>query len=112
MPEVAWMFGMEQMLAALPGADAPFRLHYGLRHGSMRVGLYAPHGEDRQTPHTQDELYLIARGEGEFVKNGERRRFRPQDVIFVEAGAAHRFENFSADFACWVIFWGPSGGEA
>jgi hypothetical protein len=23
----------------------------------------------------------------------------------------HRFEEFSADFATWVMFWGPKGGE-
>ena len=26
-------------------------------------------------------------------------------------GAVHRFEHFSSDFATWVVFWGPPGGE-
>ena len=34
------------------------------------------------------------------------------DVLFVEAGQPHRFENMSPDFSTWVIFWGPEGGEA
>jgi hypothetical protein len=29
----------------------------------------------------------------------------------VPAGKAHRFENFTPDFATWVVFWGPQGGE-
>ncbi|HEY0106857.1 MAG TPA: cupin domain-containing protein, partial [Rhizomicrobium sp.] len=62
--------------------------------------------------HQQDELYVVASGSGTFVKNGDRRTFGPLDVLFVEAGAEHRFEDFSADFAAWVIFWGPDGGEA
>jgi hypothetical protein len=33
-------------------------------------------------------------------------------LLVGEAGAEHRFLNFSEDFADWVIFWGPSGGEA
>jgi len=32
-------------------------------------------------------------------------------VLFVPARVEHRFEEFSDDFATWVIFWGPKGGE-
>ncbi|MGN6374262.1 MAG: cupin domain-containing protein [Sphingomonas sp.] len=87
------------------------RAAYGIRHGTMRVGLYAPRGADDQTPHSQDELYIIASGTGFFIKVDERVPFAPGDVLFVEAGAVHRFEDFSDDFTTWVIFWGPEGGE-
>jgi hypothetical protein len=30
---------------------------------------------------------------------------------FVAAGVPHRFESCSDDFATWVVFWGPKGGE-
>jgi hypothetical protein len=33
-------------------------------------------------------------------------------VFFTPAGWVHRFEDFSDDFATWVVFWGPKGGEA
>ena len=107
-----WMASLAEAEARLPTDPGVFRFHYALRHGTMKVGLYAPIGRDAQGPHKQDELYIVISGTGSFVKNGERRRFRPQDVIFVEAGAEHRFENFSDDFATWVIFWGVVGGEA
>ena len=84
---------------------------YPLRHGTMRVGVYAPSGIDDQTPHEQDELYIVRRGRADIVKNGERSAVQPDDVIFVEAHAVHRFENMSEDFLTWVVFWGPSGGE-
>jgi mannose-6-phosphate isomerase-like protein (cupin superfamily) len=87
------------------------RVHFLLRNGTTRVGVYAPSGHDSQTPHTQDELYIVATGTGEIVKRGERQRFEPGDVMFIEAGAPHRFENFSVDFAAWVVCWGPTGGE-
>ena len=77
----------------------------------MRVGIYAPDSADGQKPHKQDELYIIASGTGVFVKGDERTRFAPQDVLFVEAGTEHRFEEFTDDFATWVVFWGPEGGE-
>jgi mannose-6-phosphate isomerase-like protein (cupin superfamily) len=80
-------------------------------HGTLQVKLYAPRGTDLQTPHTRDEIYVIARGEGWFVNDGKRHRFGPQDVIFARAGVAHRFEEFSDDLQVWVFFYGPEGGE-
>lgn len=106
-----WMFGLEDALAKLPDHPDVFRFHYGLKHGSMKVGLYAPSIADTQAPHKQDELYIVIRGSGDFIKSAQRVPFKAGDVMFVEAGAEHRFENFSADFATWVIFWGPNGGE-
>jgi len=82
-----------------------------LRHGSMNVEFFAPAGVDTQTPHAQDELYVVVSGRGEFVNGALRHPFGPGDVMFVPAGVEHRFENFSDDFAVWVIFYGPRGGE-
>src|SRR5438552_15600704 len=81
-------------------------------HGTLQVKLYAPRGVDPQTPHTRDEVYVVARGSGWFVNGGHRHRFGIHDVLFAEAGAAHRFEAFSDDFLVWVFFYGPEGGEA
>src|SRR5579885_3218140 len=83
-----------------------------LGHGSMLVEYYAPRGVDTQVPHSRDELYVVASGSGWFVNGEHRHRFGPGDVIFVPAGVVHRFEEFGDDFATWVIFYGPEGGEA
>lgn len=82
-----------------------------MQHGSMTMRIYAPREVDRQTPHDQDEVYIVASGSGWFV-NGERRvRFEPGAALFVPAGVDHRFEDFTDDFATWVVFYGPKGGE-
>jgi mannose-6-phosphate isomerase-like protein (cupin superfamily) len=82
-----------------------------LRHGSLEVRWYAPRGEDPQAPHERDELYVIAAGHAAFVRGAERAQVVANDVLFVPAGMAHRFEEMSADFATWVVFFGPQGGE-
>jgi len=81
------------------------------KHGSMVLRYYAPKGVDRQTPHDQDELYVIASGRGLFVVDGAHHPFQPGDVLFAPARAEHRFEDFTDDFATWVVFYGPKGGE-
>ena len=81
-------------------------------HGTLAVELYAPRGHDPQTPHTRDEVYVVAHGSGYFRNGSDRDRFGPGDVLFVPANVPHRFEEFSDDLAVWVFFYGPDGGEA
>lgn len=99
--------GLEQ----LPTADGT-RFAQVFEHGTLSVELYAPRGHDPQTPHTRDEVYVVVSGTGTFFHCGQRDPFGPGDFLFVEAGLEHRFENFSDDFATWVLFYGPEGGEA
>ena len=81
-------------------------------HGSLEARWYAPHGVDPQTPHDRDEVYVVASGQGRFLCDGESTPCGAGDLLFAPAGAVHRFEDFSEDFATWVIFYGPQGGEA
>lgn len=101
---------LAQALQRLPG-PAGERYARLLQHGSMSVEVYAPRGHDPQQPHAQDELYFIQQGRGQLVIGDERHDCAPGDAFFVPAGQTHRFEHFSDDFATWVVFWGPPGGE-
>ena len=82
-----------------------------LTHGTMELGCYKPDGVDPQQPHTRDELYIVQSGSGYFVNGESRQPFEAGEVLFVPAGVVHRFEDFTPDFAAWVIFYGPEGGE-
>jgi hypothetical protein len=81
-------------------------------HGSLEVEMYQPRGVDPQKPHDRDEIYVVARGSGVFFDGADRRPFQEGAFIFVAAGQPHRFEDFTPDFAAWVFFYGPVGGEA
>jgi mannose-6-phosphate isomerase-like protein (cupin superfamily) len=82
-----------------------------LTHGTLELRYYAPRGSDAQTPHSRDELYIVASGSGWFVREAERVHFTTGDALFVAAGVPHRFEEFSEDFGAWVVFYGAEGGE-
>ena len=81
-------------------------------HGTLAAELYTPQELDPQPPHERDEIYVVARGTGQFFDGSARRAVGPGTFIFVAAGQVHRFEEFSSDFAVWVFFYGPPGGEA
>src|SRR5215467_9834008 len=108
-PAEACRISLEEATALLPTPEGK-RSVAVFEHGTLQVKLYAPREYDAQQPHSRDEIYVVARGEGWFL-NGERRhRFAPHDVLFAKAGVAHRFEEFSDDFLVWVLFYGPEGG--
>ncbi|MCA1624619.1 MAG: cupin domain-containing protein [Acidobacteria bacterium] len=75
-----------------------------LNKGELKIKLFAPRGRDLQTPHQQDEIYVIVQGTSEFLFGDKRIKCKFGDVLFVPAKTEHRFENFSEDFATWVFF--------
>lgn len=81
-------------------------------HGSLAVELYTPAGHDPQKPHSRDEIYFVARGSGLFFDGQRRYSVEAGAFIFVASGQPHLFEEFSEDFAVWVAFYGPEGGES
>lgn len=99
--------------AALDAVARSSDRRYGvlLRHGTLEIGFYQPKDHDPQQPHDQDEVYVVQTGSGVFLCGEERQTFEAGETLFVPAGRPHRFEDFSPDFAAWVIFYGPSGGE-
>ncbi|NQZ45656.1 MAG: cupin domain-containing protein [Flavobacteriaceae bacterium] len=99
----------EKALQALNQVDSPFLNLF--EHGSLSVEVYRPEGADLQQPHDRDEIYVIISGSGHFQNGTETVTFKTGDFLFVPAGREHRFIEFSADFATWVFFYGPQGGE-
>ena len=75
--------------------------------GDLELRLYAPKGHDPQTPHDRDELYIVAAGRGKFRVGDTVEAFAPGALLYVAAHETHRFEDFSDDFAAWVVFYGP-----
>lgn len=101
---------LAEALERLPSPDGE-RMREVLRHGSLRIEIYAPFQTDIQEPHDQDEIYVIHSGRGRFVRGDAEVLFEPGDVLFVPAGVAHHFADFTDDFVTWVILYGPEGGE-
>ncbi|HEU5414570.1 MAG TPA: cupin domain-containing protein [Candidatus Angelobacter sp.] len=101
---------LSQALGAIPTPHGELFANL-FRHGSVDVEIYAPRVNDLQQPHTRDELYVVASGSGWFINGDQRMQFSTGDVLFAAAGEVHRFADFSSDFAVWVIFYGPEGGE-
>lgn len=110
--DAPFRFTLAEAASKLP-EQMPARLRFAtlLERGTLKLKFYAPQGQDVQTPHEQEELYIVVSGSGTFVNDDVRHPFGPGDALFVPAGVEHRFEDFTEDFQTWVIFYGPAGGE-
>ncbi|SRR6266545_1123329 len=80
--------------AGIPGPAGEHSVSV-LQRGTLNVKLSLPVLPNQQTPHEQDEIYVIIRGRGVLFHEGEREPFESGDLMFVAAGTEHRFEDFT-----------------
>jgi mannose-6-phosphate isomerase-like protein (cupin superfamily) len=101
----------QDLLARLPlpatamWPDGVYDIEAFARSG-LSLELFAPRGVDYQTPHAQDELYIVIAGSAMLEIDGVEHACATGDALFVPARVPHRFMNISDDFVAWVIFWG------
>jgi mannose-6-phosphate isomerase-like protein (cupin superfamily) len=78
---------------------------------ALSVGTYCipAGGLDTQTPHTEDEVYVVTAGRARIVTPERSAEVGPGSVIFVPSGEEHRFVDVTEDLALLVVF-GPAYG--
>ncbi len=101
----SWIIELEKAVDKIGDQDAP-RFHELFNSQDVSIEIYAPRDRDRQEPHDRDELYFVGQGTAWFWDGKHRAPCAPGTAIFVPAGQPHRFEEFSDDFATWVVFFG------
>ena len=106
----SFVIRLAQAEAGIPG-PAGERSVSVLRRGTLDVALGTPARPNEQTPHEQDEVYIVIRGRGVLFHDGKRDPFESGDLLFVAAATEHRFEDFSDDLLVWRVFYGRRGGR-
>jgi mannose-6-phosphate isomerase-like protein (cupin superfamily) len=84
------------------------------RVSDLSVGTYCivAGGRDDQSPHTEDEIYVVTAGRATLESGGERTDVGPGSVIYVPAGEIHRFTDVTQDLALLVVFAPAEGLRA
>jgi len=85
-----------------------------LRRETLSAGLYelAAGATDPQTPHGEDELYVVLEGRASLRVAGVGHPVEPGSIVFVDAGVEHRFEAIESDLSVLVFFAPPEGAGA
>ena len=108
MPERSRVISLAEAQAGIPTGERSVRVW---QRGPLDVAFARPVPPKEQTPHTQDEIYVIVRGRGVLMHDGKRDQFESGDILFVAAGIEHQFQDVTEDLALWRVFYGPHGGE-
>ncbi len=90
-------------------ADPASRYTELFRETSMSVGVYVLRAGDvdPQSPHRQDEAYVVMRGRARLRVGDTVTGVGPGSVVFVPAGVEHRFVDIDEDLHVVVIFAPP-----
>jgi len=82
-----------------------------LREPSMSLGLYElpAGGEDLQSPHGEDEVYVVTAGRARIRVGEEDRAVTPGSVVYVPARVPHRFHSIESALSALVFFAPPEG---
>ncbi len=103
-------FETDDLRARLPAAGVA----YGefLRVPAMSAGVYRiPAGQDDpQSPHQEDEVYVVVSGRAVLSVEGRREAVRSGSVAFVAARADHRFQDVTEDLVA-LVFFAPAETE-
>lgn len=77
-----------------------------MRIPEMSSGVYVlpAGGIDRQSPHQQDEMYYLIRGQARMKVGGDDQPVGPGSVIFVAANVEHRFYDIAEELVVLVFF--------
>lgn len=89
------------------------RYHEFLRVPALSAGVYVlpVGGSDPQTPHTEDEVYYVARGRAMLQVGGVDVPVSPESVVYVPARVAHRFHSITEELSVLVFFAPAEGSE-
>ena len=84
-----------------------------LRTGSMSLGLYTlpTGGEDPQSPHGEDEVYVVTAGRARLRVGEEDVAVEPGSIVFVPALVPHRFHSIESELSA-LVFFAPAEGTA
>jgi mannose-6-phosphate isomerase-like protein (cupin superfamily) len=85
-----------------------------LRVPAMSAGIYVlgAGASDAQLPHTEDEIYYVARGQGRFRSGTEDRPVKEGDILFVPAAVDHRFHSIERELILLVVFAPAEGADS
>ncbi len=97
-----------------PGQGDPNHWVVHMNSADLSLGTYSipAGGLDDQTPHTEDEIYVVHAGRATLVTPSGTAAVEPGSVIFVPAGETHTFADVTEDLALLVVFAPPYGSRA
>jgi mannose-6-phosphate isomerase-like protein (cupin superfamily) len=100
------LFDVAEMQRRLAAADGGYEIVH--RSPGLEIAVYAlvAPEPDRQSPHDDDEVYVVLEGRGVLTIEDEQIPVEEGKAVFVPAGVEHRFTGYEG-LSVLVIFPRP-----
>ena len=105
MSDNSWqVFDLEKLKSELSGETVQYQEF--LNVPSMNCGLYflTAGSKDMQSPHDEDEIYLVMSGKARMRLGEEERAVGPGSLLYVGATTEHSFFEIEEDMTLLVMF--------
>jgi mannose-6-phosphate isomerase-like protein (cupin superfamily) len=114
MQESAWeAFDLARLVQKCEGRGTPY--FEFLRVPQLSCGIFslAAGAKDTQSTHDEDEVYLVLKGRGSLVVDGEETALSEGSIVYVPTDTQHEFVKIEENLSLLVFFGsgGPSGAE-
>ena len=101
------VFELDVLLALRAASGLPYLEFLRVPHLSAGVYVLAAGAVDTQTPHTEDEVYVVLSGRGELRVGEVSRPVGVGSLCYVRAGEVHAFHSVVESLRLLVVF-GPA----
>jgi mannose-6-phosphate isomerase-like protein (cupin superfamily) len=98
------VFDLPAIVAAQAKAGEEWREFFRVKALSLGVYALKKGSVDTQSPHGQDEIYYVVSGRATLTVDGKPHPAQPGSVLYVAAGAKHRFHDITEDLTTLVFF--------
>ena len=105
LPDRSRVFRLADARARIPGPAGEHAAGLWDR-GTLKVKLSCPVRPNQQTPHTQDEVYVIVRGTAKLKLDDEILELEPWDAVRIAPGVVRDIEG-GPDGAELILFGAP-----
>jgi mannose-6-phosphate isomerase-like protein (cupin superfamily) len=97
-------FELTQLFSKQKSSDKPY-LEF-LRVPDLSMGLYVlpAGGTDRQSPHTENEVYYVVSGKAKIRVGTEDRDVGAGSIVYVAKNVEHRFHSIEEELKVLVFF--------
>lgn len=97
-------FEIAQLLSQQVTNDIPYIEFLHVPDLSMGLYVLPAGGIDRQSPHTEDEVYYVVSGKAKIKVGEEDRVVGAGSIVYVAKNVEHRFHSIEAELKILVFF--------
>ena len=98
------LFHLDELLKKVAGSEPRFHEFLHVRSMSMAVYRLPKGAKDMQSPHLEDEIYVVVEGKATLMVNGKEQEASKGAILFVAANTPHTFFDIKEDLTVLAFF--------